>query len=108
MPAAVTAGAFHDNFISTFLVCTRAFGRWLPFLNAVVSDRVNLVGLIPSNLRRMWAAKMIRARHEVKVRELVCCVSAHRRGIKPQLLGKIVIVDAAVQAQAISSVTGCE
>jgi len=94
-----TGNTIHDNLISTFPVCTKAFG-----LNAVVSGRVNRAA--PSNPRRMSAAKVIRARHEVKLRELVCCVSAHRRGIKPLLLSKTVIVDAAAQAQTISSVTG--
>jgi len=36
------------------------------------------------------------------------CVSAHRRGINVRLLSKTVVVDVAVQAQTISSFTGCE
>ena len=56
----------------------------------------------------MWAAQVIRAGHEVKFRELVCCVGVHRQGINLPLLSKTVIVDAAVQARTISSVTGCE
>jgi hypothetical protein len=49
-----------------------------------------------------------KTRHEVKLRKLVCCVSVYRHGINMPLLSKTVIVDAAVQAQTISSVTGCE
>jgi hypothetical protein len=54
---------------------------------------------VTSNLRRMLAATVIRARQEVRLQELVCCVSANRRGIKSPLLGMTVIVDATVIAQ---------